>query len=386
MEAQNEQSVRIAFGDFLAYLQGKGFKVGVDQHLRLQQLLARVAGHCQPAELKTLLCPIFANSRDRQREFYRAFDEFFAIFQPVEAKPSPQPQPAPGPPDKPIAPTPRRVLVITLLYLSFLSGAAFLLTNERFLLLIGLNQLILPEPELVIPKPPASVIVDIIRPVNISPTPMPTSIPAPPRDWVIDYRWQLRLLALLAPLAIFAIWALWRWWRRRPVIEKAQGRRPPFTWPIELEQEEWRLDRSQKFYQAARGLRRRQRDDFEHLDLPRTIAATIEARGYPSFRFRRASRPPEYLVLIDRVSPHDHQARLFDELAQALDREGLFITRFFYDGDPRVCREAMQKKREFHPVEATPERERNRFLVKPRPSANFIWPICTGNSPGDAWC
>lgn len=346
-EAQGEQSVRIAFGDFLIYLQEKGFKIGVDHHLRLQQLLARVAGHCQPAELKTLLCPIFANSRDRQREFYRAFDEFFAIFQPAEAGPSPQPQPAPAPPDEPIAPKPAprrsRALIATLLSVSLITLAAISLRSERFQLLVGLKQLALPEPELVIPRPPASVIVAVIPPVNTSPTPAPT----PPRDWVIDYRWQLRLSALLAPLTIFALWTLWRWWRRRPVIEKAQGRRPPFTWPIELEQEEWRLDRSQTFYQAARGLRRRQRDDFEHLDLPRTTDATIEARGYPSFRFRRASRPPEYLVLIDRASAHDHQARLFDQLAQALDREGLFIARFFYNGDPRVCRETATK-REFY--------------------------------------
>src|SRR5262249_44964986 len=92
--------------------------------------------------------------------------------------------------------------------------------------------------------------------------------------------------------------------------------------------------------QAARGLRRRQSADFHQLDLSRTIAATIEARGYPSLRYRQASRVPEYLILIDRASRHDHQWRFLDQMAQALEGEGLFIIRFFYQGGPRLCRSA----------------------------------------------
>jgi hypothetical protein len=157
-DTHSEQSVRIAFGDFLVFLQAKGFTIGVDQHLRLQQLLARIAGECRPEELKTLLCPLFAGSRDRQREFYSAFDQFFAI---------------------------------------------------------------LPRPEMVIPKPhdPTAVptmTIQVITPIKRA------AAPSPPSDWVIDHRWQLRALALIAPLLAFAWWALWRWWRRRPVIEKAR--------------------------------------------------------------------------------------------------------------------------------------------------------------------
>ena len=75
-----EKPGRIAFGDLLAYLRAKGFTIGVDQHLRLQQLLSRIEGQCAPGDVKTLLCPLFATSREQQDQFYCAFDEFFAIF------------------------------------------------------------------------------------------------------------------------------------------------------------------------------------------------------------------------------------------------------------------------------------------------------------------
>src|SRR5205085_4813224 len=73
-------------------------------------------------------------------------------------------------------------------------------------------------------------------------------------------------------------------------------------------------------------------------DIDATVAATIAGLGYTNLRYKPDSKPPEYLVPIDRRSFRDHQARLFDEMAKALEREGLFIARYFYEGDPRACR------------------------------------------------
>ena len=78
-------------------------------------------------------------------------------------------------------------------------------------------------------------------------------------------------------------------------------------------------------------------DEFYQLDIDRTIAATIESLGYPEFRYKFASKLPEYLILIERSSFRDHQAQLFNELTKSLEREGIFMARYFYDGDPRIC-------------------------------------------------
>jgi WD40 repeat protein len=156
-------------------------------------------------------------------------------------------------------------------------------------------------------------------------------------DFVIEHRNAIRIAAVAIPLLCFLIYELIRYRRRKLILERARGRKPPRTWPIAVPSPELKDYRSERFYRAARGLRRRQVGEFHRLDVARTIAATIEARGYPNFRYRPDSRVPEYLILIDRASWRDHHAALFDALARAMEREGLFVQRYFYDGDPRIC-------------------------------------------------
>ncbi|MEH1830723.1 MAG: hypothetical protein V7L29_01215 [Nostoc sp.] len=46
---------------------------------------------------------------------------------------------------------------------------------------------------------------------------------------------------------------------------------------------------------------------------------------------------PEYLVLIDRINYGDHQARIVEEMINRLKLNEVFITGYYFDGDPRVC-------------------------------------------------
>lgn len=47
---------------------------------------------------------------------------------------------------------------------------------------------------------------------------------------------------------------------------------------------------------------------------------------------------PEYLLLIDRASVHDEQARIGDELFNRLRANGVFVDRYYFQTDPRTCR------------------------------------------------
>src|ERR1017187_8113926 len=69
----------ILFEEFLVHLRRLGFHVGIEQHLRVQQLVASICGECSPEDLKTLLCPLFAANEKQQDAFYRAFDTFFPL-------------------------------------------------------------------------------------------------------------------------------------------------------------------------------------------------------------------------------------------------------------------------------------------------------------------
>ena len=64
---------------FLSWLRRQGFIVGVDSHLRVQELLSRIGPECAPGELKTLLCPLFATNPEQQEIFYTAFDAWFTL-------------------------------------------------------------------------------------------------------------------------------------------------------------------------------------------------------------------------------------------------------------------------------------------------------------------
>src|SRR5438128_10547340 len=75
------QNDRLIFGELLEYLRHHGFHLGLDHYLRLQTLLDKIDGHCAPVELRTLLCPIFATSRNQQEQFYRIFDSYFDLFE-----------------------------------------------------------------------------------------------------------------------------------------------------------------------------------------------------------------------------------------------------------------------------------------------------------------
>ena len=49
------------------------------------------------------------------------------------------------------------------------------------------------------------------------------------------------------------------------------------------------------------------------------------------------TKPPEYLILVDMAAARDHYARWVDYLVDAMKSEGLFLDRYFFDKDPRLC-------------------------------------------------
>src|SRR5450432_951688 len=74
-------SAAIAFEQFIEHLRRNGFVIGVDSHLRIQELLNRVGGSYGPEDLKTLVCPLVARSEDEQEAFYEAFRRFYPEFE-----------------------------------------------------------------------------------------------------------------------------------------------------------------------------------------------------------------------------------------------------------------------------------------------------------------
>ena len=64
--------------DLLATLEAEEFPIGIGKHLDLQQLISKFPEDIDPLEMKTLLCPLFAKSKQDQAYFYELFDQSLA--------------------------------------------------------------------------------------------------------------------------------------------------------------------------------------------------------------------------------------------------------------------------------------------------------------------
>lgn len=342
----------LAFGDFLSHLSRQGFAIGVDHHLRLQQLLDKTSADCGPQDLKTLLCPIFATDEKEQALFHRAFDSYFEIFQlPSSGDERQVPQLAPSSELPRTSSTTKRkrnfVAVYIVIALAFAALIAYFIwrSQHKGSEITGQptpTPVQSPSPISSTPtasptsRPSTSPSAGAVSPPPATPLPTPTVGP-PVANFIVKHRNNFRLLVAMAPFVGLLLYEFIRFRRRRLILERSRGRRPPFTWPITVNASPLKDFNSEQFYRIARRLRQRQVAEFQRLDIHNTVEATIASGGYPTFRFKPDSRFPEYLALIDRVSHLDHQAEFFDKLVRALQREGLFVVRYFYNGDPRIC-------------------------------------------------
>ncbi len=87
---------------------------------------------------------------------------------------------------------------------------------------------------------------------------------------------------------------------------------------------------------------RRPRETLEpdDIDVKASIDKTVQLAGFrlPVAKYRKVAS--EYLVLIDRQGKHDHQAKFFDILISLLKNSGVYVNKYYFNGDPRHCYKA----------------------------------------------
>ncbi len=150
------------------------------------------------------------------------------------------------------------------------------------------------------------------------------------------FRWLIgALLALALPWMVYRLYLLQRATEfvRRHVTSGEQ----PHLDRLSLPAVGASLYPPREIQQIASRLRRRVELPSPELNVGRTVAETLRHGGVFTPAFRRLQVSPEYLALVDRTTLADQQAALIDELLATLRAEHVFITRYFFDGDPRVC-------------------------------------------------
>jgi hypothetical protein len=354
-EAQNNPAP--SFGHFLEYLRLNQFAVGVEHYSRVQYVLDRIGEDYRPGDpesqryVKASLSPLFATSEEEQHTFSQLFDDYLEhcqrafhnrkdargggtsveqwVFDAGAGTAGGGRQRAARGALREWRRLVRRrlgrngIAALALAFAAFAVVICMIVTRQP-------TGEVIPGPQVAPSTVPAPSPVQTSSPAQTPPTEpaLPTESEPPPLFY---------LLLAVALLTLLLLFALLRRWLRRFDPRNYENKRPPFRWPLRVPAPAVSLYDSDEFREAARLMRRRQIDEFFRLDIEATVSATTRSLGYPSFRYKPATRVPEYLILIEWESTHDHQARLLDEMVKALKNANVIATRYFYGDDPLVC-------------------------------------------------
>jgi len=330
--------------NFLRLLGDRGMLRGVDRRLRIELALRELGEPSDPRALHDLLVPLVARNREEQARFRELFDDFFSVG-PTTARRSSTGIAIPGPTAPGGRAKPRRLP---------LAGVALAALVAIALIWRGpLRDFFRREPQIVPAdtaspppsreqrgsRPPGSipqVRIDTLKDADsgLPAEPVAQSAAGVPGSIVGASFGTAAIIGFPMLLAAFGA-------RRRRALayaaDDARKHTPPLVYTPKPPKPP--LFMSAEFFDAVRVAIRRQRMDGNRISVERTVEATIAAGGLPTLRYEPASRPPEYLILIERASVGDHQALLFDAMAQRMRQEGmLYVERYFYERDPRLCR------------------------------------------------
>ena len=122
---------------------------------------------------------------------------------------------------------------------------------------------------------------------------------------------------------------------RKIVAELDSSQKAPFIWNIQIP-DNHKVIYNEHFYSALNQLRQRTEDQFYKLNIPETVKATIQSGGKIDFQYTQQTKPPEYLMLIDRRSSANHRAALFNMLFESFKANDVLVERFYFDGDIRL--------------------------------------------------
>ena len=151
----------------------------------------------------------------------------------------------------------------------------------------------------------------------------------------------LRTLGIVAAVlaGILALRQLLSRWQGRRFLNRVRNPDDVYKRALALQDQSEEAERQERYLVAARHLRARQASYQVTLDVERSVAASARAGGTPQQVFRQRTELPEYLCLLDQRSSKDHAAVQISKHLDGIQSNSVFLNRFRFDRDPRVCRE-----------------------------------------------
>lgn len=345
--AQAAPSAGAWLDGWLQRLAEQGWSLGPRERLQVQALLARLAASGElpqdPAAMLALAGPLLCGTPGQQRRYAKLLQEYVAEAakgrrqKGAAADDLPEGEERPAETSPPWWRRPWGLAAALVLLLALALGIK--LAIER-----GAAKTPTPRPATSAPSAAGSsgAGAGATRPAADTPSAQPSDWyvlpqPLPEPQWVAP-AWSTPARATLAAAGAASLLLLaavaWRSRQRRMAL---QGTRSDAAVEHHLLYDPAPVSLAPHpvlVRAVGRSLRQRVAGDTHALDLPGTLRATIEAHGALSPRWRALQRLPEYLVLIDRRHPADHQAAYAEALADALFRAGVALQVYHFDASP----------------------------------------------------
>jgi hypothetical protein len=158
--------------------------------------------------------------------------------------------------------------------------------------------------------------------------------------WLLAYKWRPYLLLAAFVLLLLLVA------RRRLYLKRWRTADKLHATEYYLERARAQLRQTLSLRRAVQNLRRQRQGGPKDLDVARTVEATVKARCLtPVYGSRKSAQ--EYLILINRTSPQDHLSRMEDEVVRHLVKNGIYVDRYYFNKDPRLCWQARQRARAY---------------------------------------
>lgn len=164
-----------------------------------------------------------------------------------------------------------------------------------------------------------------------------TNIPLPeigisePRISGIPLLFVVMMVCIISVIA----WQVWWIYRLRTFLIRRMTEDEPDLMELFVKGAKQEVFAMAPLLRVAQVLRRRARIPSSEIDIERTISKTIERSGWLDFHHRNQQVLPEYLVLVDRISYRDQQAKFVDTVIDQLTQNSVLITKYYFDSIPR---------------------------------------------------
>ena len=327
---------------FIEQLRFAGYNIGVAQYIAAQNLFLALAAQgkmpSELTELRTFLAPILCHSPKEQAAFKNHFDRWINQLSKAHLKSEPIAEPTATPltvfPNSPIINKGISLWKWAMVLMVLILGISVYWVDITNLFQGTTTPIeITPpfdetaQPETALPETPIEI-------DQAESTQVETEEKIKSRSFGDLSGWLPWLTLQLLFLFLFA--SLWRRYSQPSLARQTTATRPDIKkWFVEGIDD--KLFQSASLSRTAQKLRQHINIPSARLDIMATLEKTLQAGGWLKPVMATMKSRPEYLVLIDRTTFNDHQAKFINSLINQIVAEDVFITRYYFDADPRRC-------------------------------------------------